>query len=294
VRGYVVVGLATLLSRAPCPESSLVASLLGPGATSPSALEVLGRDSPAPPPMIRLARVSLRLGSTREQVLEAAQQCNREAGTSACTLDDFADELGGPELIVEAFWLDRREVSLGDYQHCVEQGHCRPLPYEHGGQRFEQPELPAVFVTWHEATEYCVFRGARLPTEAEFERAARGRHARRYPWGSQFHGALANHGRWGVSRTDAADGYPELAPVESFANGQTPEGIIQLSGNVAEWTATTYAPYDAPEPPGRGDRVVRGGHYLTSPAWLRGAARLHEPPHRRAAYLGFRCARSDP
>jgi formylglycine-generating enzyme required for sulfatase activity len=243
--------------------------------------------------MIFLRRARIRLGSTAEEVVAAAARCNRDAQAEACTPENFADELGGPELVVDSFWLDRTEVSLGQYEHCVRQGRCRALPYENGAMRFERPELPAVFVNYQEAHEYCAQRGARLPTEAELERAARGPTGRRYPWGEQFHAALANHGRWGVSQTEPRDGHEELAPVEAYVQGRTPEGVLQLAGNVAEWTSTPYGPYSATEPPDpSAPRVVRGGHYLTGPAWLRGAARLHEPPHRRAAFLGFRCARS--
>lgn len=247
--------------------------------------------SPAPE-MVRLPRAVVPLGSSREEVLWAAAHCNREADTEACRLDDFANELGAEPVQVESFWIDRREVSLGDYTHCVNQGGCRPLTYPEGARRFERPELPVVFVTWDEAVAYCAFRGARLPTEEEFERAARGPTGRRYPWGEQFHTALANHGRWGVDRSDPRDGYVELAPVDSFTGGATPEGVLQLAGNVAEWTSSAYAPYPSAAPPTPVNRVVRGGHYLVSSAWLRGAARSHEPPQRRAAYLGFRCAKS--
>lgn len=250
------------------------------------------RIHPAPPRMLRLPRATLPLGSSREEVLWAAAQCNRDAGTEACRLDDFANEVGAKPVVVESFWIDRLEVSLGDYTHCVRQGACRPLTYPEGARRFERPELPVVFVTWHEAAAYCAFRGARLPTEEEFERAARGAAGRRFPWGQRFHTALANHGRWGVARGEPGDGYEELAPVDSFAGGATPEGVLQLAGNVAEWTSSKYAPYPPSAPPSAGNRVVRGGHYLASPSWLRGAARRQEPPQRRAAYLGFRCARS--
>lgn len=248
--------------------------------------------SPPAPRMVWLAPARIRLGSSRLEILEVATACNRAARTEACSLESFADELAGPEITVEGFWLDRREVSLGEYEQCVTQGRCAPLPYPEGARRFERPELPAVFVSWYDARAYCAFRDARLPTEAEFERAARGPEGRRFPWGEQFHTNLANHGRWGVSATDARDGYEELAPVESFLAGATPQGVLQLAGNVAEWTESLYAPYDSPTTDPAAPRVVRGGHYLAAPAWLRGAARLHEPPHRRAAFLGFRCARS--
>src|SRR5690606_10927732 len=82
---------------------------------------------PPAPEMVLLPRAIVPMGSSREEVLWAATQCNREAGTQACRLEDFADELGGEPVAVETFWIDRREVSLGDYTHCVNQGGCPPL-----------------------------------------------------------------------------------------------------------------------------------------------------------------------
>lgn len=271
----------------------LTSLVLLPGATQADFASEPRELTPPGPRMIFLPRARIRLGSTTAEVVAAAARCNRDAEAEACTPETFADELGGSEVVVGPFWLDRTEVSLGQYEHCVRQGRCAALPYEGGAGRFERPELPAVFVTYQEAHDYCVQRGARLPTEAELERAARGPKGRRYPWGDQFHGALANHGRWGISQTEPRDGFEELAPVEAYAEGGTPEGILQLAGNVAEWTSTLYGPYATAERPDpSAPRVVRGGHYLAAPAWLRGATRLHEPPHRRAPFLGFRCARS--
>ncbi len=237
-----------------------------------------------------LSRLEVTLGSTPGEVALAALACNRDAGAAACTPETFADELGGPRVVVESFWLDRHEVSYREYQRCVEAGRCSPARYD-GAERLERDDLPVVFVTYDDARAYCSFRGARLPSEAEFERAARGAERRVFPWGSRFHGRAANHGRWGALGSDDSDGALELSPVSEFADGQSPEGIRNLSGNVAEWTSTPYAPYTDVDRPGP-DRVVRGGHFLAPPARLRGAARSHEPANTRAAYLGFRCAMS--
>jgi formylglycine-generating enzyme required for sulfatase activity len=224
-------------------------------------------------------------------VTNAAELCNRDAGEELCTPETFANELYGPKVTVESFWLDRREVSYRQYTRCVDAGRCEAPDYR-GATRLEQPDLPVVFVSFRDASDYCAFRGARLPSEAELERAARGSVRRTFPWGESFHGRAANHGRAGLVTSDGTDGFDELAPVESFPEGRSPEGVLNLAGNVAEWTTTPYYSYADPTSPSA-DIVVRGGHYLLSPAWLRGATRLREPKNRRAAYLGFRCAKSD-
>lgn len=264
-----------------------IALSLGSGALASDAITLVAPESK----MVRLARAKVRLGSTREEVVRAAERCNRDAQDGVCTPETFADELEGADVVVESFWLDRHEVSYAEYARCVSAGRCRAPAYE-GATRFERSELPVVFVSFRDAVDFCAFRGARLPTEAELERAMRGSSQRRFPWGDGFHGKAANHGRSGALKDDPSDGFDELAPVDSFVEGRSPEGVSNLAGNVAEWTSSRYVPYSDPGAAGS-DLVVRGGHYLLAPAWLRGAARQHEPATRRAAYLGFRCARSD-
>ena len=136
-----------------------------------------------------------------------------------------------------------------------------------GGKRFDRPEYPASLVTHEDALAYCKFRDARLPTEAEYERAARGEKARRFPWGDLYNARAANHGRLGWDVTDARDGYAELAPVGSFSAGATAEGFLDLAGNAAEWVSDRYLPrYSAGRqgdppgpsaPPASSERVVR-------------------------------------
>src|ERR1700759_5060883 len=95
-----------------------------------------------------------------------------------------------------------------------------------GAQRFNRPNFPVTFVTFDDAQRYCAFQGGRLPTEAEFERAARGVARRAFPWGQSYHSKLSNHGRLGVDATDSSDGFAELSPVGSFPDGATPEGVL--------------------------------------------------------------------
>jgi len=220
-----------------------------------------------------LRPMAFDMGSTEEEVLAALVRCRREPLPDRCDETTFANETPPHREHVAGFWMARTEVTVAEYARCVAVGRCAPAGF--------------TLVTFDDARGYCAFRGGRLPTEAEFERAARGATRRRYPWGRTYHGKLANHGRLGVDATDSSDGFTELSPVGSFPDGATPEGILDLAGNVAEWTADPFSP-DYGSPPS-GDRAVRGGSFSSSAAFLRGAARIGKSPETREPTLGFRC-----
>jgi formylglycine-generating enzyme required for sulfatase activity len=243
--------------------------------------------------MIRVAGGRFVMGSSAEEALEASALCTREP-LARCDEHTFANETPRRVERVGSFWLDRSEVSAGDYDRCAARGLCAARALDGGARRFARPELPATLVTADEAETYCRARGARLPREAEFERAARGSAGRRYPWGELWNDKLANHGREGFGREDASDGYSELAPAGSFPSGRTPDGFLDLAGNAAEWTRDEYAARygGAPSPGHAGERAVRGGDYASSGAFLRGAARRPLESGARKPNVGFRCARS--
>jgi formylglycine-generating enzyme required for sulfatase activity len=252
--------------------------------------------------MILVAGGSFVMGSTGDDVVAAVLDCQSEPGGDRCETTLFANETPLHKVTLSAYWLDRTEVTVGDYARCAATGRCRPLPLGEGARRFDKPEYPASLVTWDEARIYCEYRGARLPTEAEFERASRGAVGRRYPWGNLYNAHASNHGRIAWQMTDATDGYAELAPVGSFPAGRTPDGFLDLAGNVSEWVADRYAPEyedaEAVDPMGPAvtastpARVVRGGDYRSAAPWLRGAAREFQEPSTRRPWLGFRCART--
>jgi formylglycine-generating enzyme required for sulfatase activity len=247
------------------------------------------------------------MGSNDAEFAEAISLCRLEPRRDDCKEDWFASEESVHEVYLSDYWIDRREVTVASYQACVAAGVCPPPPYAEGGERFDRPEYPVVLVSWNDARRFCAWSSARgrLPTEAEWERAARGlgdaphdKSGRRYPWGDVYNPFLSNHGAFGVDDLDARDGFLELAPVGSFPDGRTPEGIEDLAGNAQEWVSDWFAPEypkaDAvnPQGPDTGDRrVVRGGGYIHARAWLRGAARDKRAPGDRMPWLGFRCAR---
>ena len=228
------------------------------------------------------------MGSTETELLSALVRCKREPLPDRCDETTFDNETPVHREHVAGFWMSRTEVTVADYERCVSAGRCRAAAFDGGAARFAQPSAPVTLVTWDDAKRYCAFRGGRLPTEAEFERAARGPARRTYPWGNSYHAKLSNHGRAGVDATDASDGFTELAPVGSFPDGATPEGILDLAGNAAEWTADAFtSSYGAPA---LGERAVRGGSFVSGAAQVRGAVRVGKPPETREPTLGFRCA----
>ena len=252
--------------------------------------------------MIRVPASEFVMGSTSAEVIDATVLCEHEPLATSCDERSFADESPSHRVRLSGFLLDRREVTVGEFDACVRVGRCKPPPFERGASRFRQTDFPVTLVTWDDAQAFCAFRGARLPTEAEFERAARGRTGRRFPWGQLPNTRLANHGRLGIDVTDGADGFSELSPVGSFNAGRTPDGFLDLAGNAAEWVqdryANQYSDAEQNDPQGpdpsqaSSARVVRGGSYESPMAWLRGAARGAYLPSERRPSLGFRCARS--
>jgi formylglycine-generating enzyme required for sulfatase activity len=198
------------------------------------------------------------------------------------------DERPARQLHVDAFWIDRVEVTNARYRRCFEAGRCEAP----AGAAFEQPALaehPVTIVSWEKAVAYCAWAGKRLPTEAEWEKAARGTAARAYPWGSSYEEGRANAGyTYGT------------APVSQHATGASPYGVLGMAGNVFEWTSSLYKPYPYDARDGREDlsargaRVNRGGSWYYD-AWYARTSYRATANHiyRRISDLGFRCAKSE-
>lgn len=247
------------------------------------------------PNLVAIASGTIVLGSDMAEIIRAAETCARKAEdrtTEACSPERFTNELsGGGPVEVASFLLDRTEVSVGEYERCVRVGRCAAIVDPRRIQVFLASQVPAVFVRQQDALDYCKFRNARLPTEAELELAMRGEKRRRYPWGGDFHHGLANAGRSGARVTESRDGYEILAPTRAFLDGRTPEGVLQLSGNAAEWTSTPYFPHgDTRKDRTSSSYVVKGGSFMVAPVHLRGAARRSLFGASRAPDVGFRCA----
>jgi formylglycine-generating enzyme required for sulfatase activity len=263
------------------------------------------------PSQILIRGGTFTMGSTREDNDEAVELCKRDWPADLCE-KAFVNEFDAHEVALSSFYIDRTEVTVGAYRRCVELGRCVAPPFASGGQRFDRPDYPVTLVTWNEANDFCRFTGGRLPTEAEWERAARGTAGRRFPWGNTYNKNFCNHGAALLAVqdvTDDSDGFSELAPVGSYPQGRTPDGIDDLAGNVEEWVQDAIDDFFGAHYPATSEvnpkgasagafRVVRGGAYGSSlaynwfagtPAWLRGAARRFRPASERDPARGFRC-----
>jgi len=222
-------------------------------------------------------------------------------GTSLSVRDGGRDEYPERRILLDAFYLDTFEITNVRYlEFITATGHRVPEhPRDKTLSLWQRPVFPAVFadhpvvnVDWVDAQAYCAWAGRRLPTEAEWERAARGTTGLRFPWGnSEPTRTQANYlNQW---RNGAA-----LEPVGSHPQGASVEGVQDLQGNVWEWVADWYDPYyyekgsvRNPQGPATGSqKVIRGSGWESEAPLLRSAHRLHGEPTNRNHSLGFRCA----
>lgn len=224
------------------------------------------------------------------------------------------DERPARTKVMATFSIDRTEVTRGDYGRCVAARRCAPVadPISTAAdQALMDDHLPIVNVSWADAQSFCRFVGGRLPTEAEWEKAARGTDGREYPWGSEVSCERANWGNFDGEGPCAGRNPGHPVAVGQYPDGASPYGVLDLGGNVWEWVADRYdddaaaiAPEALPrrgraarEHAGRasartGDaerRVVKGGSCCSFFVGPRAANRNAWSPDHRDADLGFRC-----
>lgn len=206
--------------------------------------------------------------------------------------DPFADgdEVPAHTVFIDAFWMDRTEVANSMYVRCISNGACTPPAQTTYYTMEKYSDHPVLGVSWEQANLYCGWAGRRLPTEAEWEKAARGMDSRMYPWGNEIPGPeLANFAR----NIDAT------SPVGSYPRGASFYGALDMAGNAWEWVADGYSaeyystsaidnPFsDSPV----NQRVLRGGNWDSNAEGIRSANRFWAFPGRNDTD-GFRCAKS--
>ncbi len=222
------------------------------------------------------------------------------------------DELPVHEVKLNAFWIDQVEVTNGMYNLCVQAGSCRPPVKINSDNRLEyfgNPEFqdyPVVNVAWYDASAYCLWAGRGLPTEAQWERAARGDDKRNFPWGDEPPNQY---------NSNSINIVGDTSRVGSYAEGASPFGALDMAGNVWEWVADRYrpdyygkSPSENPTGPAEEEvfsdlRVIRGGSFqddwtilrLANRSFLEGPNPSAQPADeayygKTSAKIGFRCA----
>ena len=213
--------------------------------------------------------------------------------------DGDSDEKPVHTVYLDAFWIDKFEVTNTQYAACLNAGACKSPSQNNSNTRggyFGNPQFnnyPVIYVSWNDANAYCAWTGERLPTEAEWEKAARGTDGRVYPWGNE----------WDQTRLNWRDSI--LRPGDTTADGSYPSGAsaygaLDMAGNVWEWVADWYdatyyanSPRNNPKGPASGlNRALRGGAWSTDPSTVRASDRSNYDPDGHIDVIGFRCAQS--
>ena len=215
-----------------------------------------------------------------------------------CEEDDFYPSMPAHRVYLDSYWIYLTEVTNKMYRLCVSAGECN-RPVKSGSQTrsnyYGNPDydnFPVVFVSWYDAERYCSWAGGRLPTEAEWEKAARGRNGRLFPWGDQ------------APNTSLTNTYPyngDTTKVGSYPNGASPYGVLDMVGNVYEWIADWYRldyyqSSDVRNPLGpqageSGRRCVRGGSWGWGVPFASSAFRDWWEPGESGSGVGFRCVK---
>jgi iron(II)-dependent oxidoreductase len=203
------------------------------------------------PDMVLIPGGDFIKGSTSSQVSAATQACQR-AGIKDCSFDN---ELPQTHMTIGNFYMALNEVTRDQF-------------YGSGGN------FPVASVTWDEAQSYCSKHGMRLPTEWEWEKAARGANANIYPWGNNYD----------PSRLVSDDESGGAQPVGSYENGKSPYGLYDMAGNVWEWTTSKIG----------SSNVIRGGSFKNGWWYVRAANRGTKDPSQSSEFTGFRCAQDAP
>ncbi|MEW6324722.1 MAG: formylglycine-generating enzyme family protein [Nitrospirota bacterium] len=208
------------------------------------------------------------------------------------------DEQPLHRVTVDTFWIDVYETTNAMYKAFVDaMGQKPPKHWQNDVYPPGKANHPVIYISWHEAKSFCEWAGKRLPTEQEWEKAARGTDKRVFPWGNEIDMMKANTPQRWLALNQKGD----TMPVGSFEAGQSPYGLYDMSGNVYEWVADWYLPYPGNQYPnqhyGNKNKIVRGGSWYDCLSYGCG---LSAPTYNRSRFnpdirnkgFGFRCAKS--
>ncbi len=197
----------------------------------------------------------------------------------------YLDETPQRKVYLKSYYIDKHEVTNEQYRQFLEAVPGRE-PKFWDNTRFSQPDQPVVGITWQEAVKYCKWKGKRLPTEEEWEKAARGTDGRYYPWGNENDATLSNV-------RGMEDGFRYPAPVGEIEEGKSPYGAFDMAGNVFEWTTDWYLPFEGNQHEndmyGTELKVIKGGSWQSNMDLARSGIRGKAIPDQRQNYIGFRC-----
>lgn len=277
-----------------------------PGGMTPADIEAEAKAADAAPPVPvapddagRLPGMGVPLYYEQSRVgTHPNEMIHIPAGPFTMGTDErLPDEGPAHTVTLPAYDIDRYEVTNGQYKAFMDAtGHRSPSQFENRTWPPGKVDHPVVGVTWNDAHDYCAWAGKRLPTDEEWEKAARGTDARRYPWGEEFGMQRANTPLYWTSLGREGD----TSPVGAFADGASPYGLYDMTGNVWEWTESWYRAYPGNTHPnenyGEHYKTLKGGSWWDCSFYKCG---ISAPSFNRSFFLkttrnnsfGFRCAK---
>lgn len=314
-------------ARTQAPQASLTPSVSPlPSATLPPSAQPSATAASSALPPTCTAKGQTWIRPTDKMVMVCVPAGSFQIGMTNCTFDGCQKEVNGGTVDLPAYWIDRTEVTNAMFQQFVQQtgyvtgaersgasevyglltavsGANWRFPQGPGSSISAKADHPVVQMNWYAANAYCKWAGGRLPSEAEWEKAARGTDGRLWPWGNAYPSdQLMNAGDVSLpepqSRTDMNDGYRYTSPVGAFPAGQSPYGLMDMAANAWEWTRSIYKdyPYKASDgrevvsEPAEGDRMVlRGGCWFDDYGSVRSTMRYGGRPQLSTDGTGFRC-----
>lgn len=249
---------------------------------------------PPPPPFIKMVHVpsgTFLRGTNKDQIDELIRICSRWQP------EFFKNETPQKEIEVDSFYISKYEITNEQYGKFLNDNPSHEQPAFWYNENFNKPDQPVVGVSWHDAVAYCNWltektnETFRLPTEAEWEKAAQGTDGRFFPWGNEWPT---------IDRANYIDQHDQPVPVKEKPGGASPFKLMHMAGNVSEWCSDWYDEnyYESlmnlknPKGPQEGEkRVVRGGDWSDNAFYLRCKARVSYPPDTRNQFVGFRIVR---